>query len=162
MKRILVRAGLSLAGMVVTLLWWTYHGTGSHVESMNHLPAKVLDGGHSLEIQAEATTPSTVRVTFEDARKPVGQQILVESSEKIPAGTRSWTIDVPAGIGGYVELGADHPSPGDTLGATLKVDGREVARQGEKLESPLEPNTAFFVQFEYDDFTQAGSEPPQP
>jgi len=162
MKRILLRAGLSLAGMVVTLLWWTYHDTGSHVESMNHLPAKVLDGGHPLEILTEASTPSTVHVTFEDLRKPVGQQILIQSSEKIPAGTRSWTIDVPAGIGGYVELNADHPVPGDTVAATLKVDGRELGRQAEKLESPLEPNTAFFVQFEYDDFSTAGTEPADP
>jgi len=159
MKRILLRAGLSVLGVAVTLLWWTYRGTGSHVESMNHLPAKVAEGGNHLEILTDASTPSTVRVTFEDPRKPVGQQILIETWEKIPAGTRSWTIDVPDGIGGYIELNADHPNPGDALAATVKMNGREVARQAEKLESPLEPNTAFFVQFEYDDFSKASSEP---
>jgi hypothetical protein len=148
--------------VAVTLTWWSYHGTGSNVQSMSSLPAKVRDGGNQLEILTDASTPSTVRVSFEDLRKPVGQQILIEAWEKIPAGTRSWTIDVPGGIGGYIELNADHPNPGDTLSATVKMNGREVARQAEKLERPLEPNTAFFVQFEYNDLSKAGSEPDSP
>lgn len=153
MKRLVIRLGLSALGVVATLLWWTYHDKGSSAHSMSHIPAKVGDGGNRLEISVEASTPSTMRVSFDDLRKPAGEQILIDSWEKIPAGAHTWAVDVPSGIGGYIELGADNPNPGDTLTQRVKVNGKAVDEQTDRLEGRLQPNTAFFVQFHADDFS---------
>jgi hypothetical protein len=158
MKKILVRAGLAVLGMVVVLTWWTYHDTGSNVHSTSSIPTKVGVGGNQLEVFTDASTTSTMRISFSDLRKPVGSQQILDSWERTPAGTRTWTIDVPNGIGGYIELEADHPNTGDALSVRIKMNGREVDTQTEKLERPLEPNTAFFVQFQYDDYSKAFDE----
>jgi hypothetical protein len=159
MKKLILRLGLSALGVAATLLWWTYHDQGSSAQSVGHIPAKVGEGGNQLVVETETTTPSTFRINFDDLRKPVGQQILVQSWERIPAGPHSWTVDIPSGIGGYIELEADHPSPGDTLTQHIRINGKEVDSQSERLDSALQPNTAFFVQFHRDDFSSAEAEP---
>ena len=159
MKRLLTRLGLSVLGTVLTLLWWTYHDKGSNAQSMSHIPAKFAAGGNQLVIEAEASTPSTLHIDFSDLSKPVGQQILLNASEKIPAGLHTWTVDIPSGIGGYIELEADHPSSGDTLTQRIKVNGKEVDSQTERLDGALRPNEAFFVQFQRDDYSQAEALP---
>jgi hypothetical protein len=159
MKKLILRLGLSALGVAATLLWWTYHNTGSSAQSVSHIPAKVGEGGNRLVVETETTTPSTFRINFDDLRKPIGQQILVESWEKIPAGPHSWTVDIPSGIGGYIELEADHPRPGDTLTQRIHINGKEVDSQSERLDSALQPDTAFFVQFHRDDFSRAEVEP---
>jgi len=161
MKRILIRLGLSVLGTVITLLWWTYHDTGSKAQSMNHIPAKVAEGGNQLVIEVEGSTASTMRIDFEDLSKPSGQQILLNAWEQVPAGLHTWTVDIPGGVGGYIEFEADHPNPGDTLTQRVRVNGKEVDHQTEKLDSPLQPNTAFFVQFQRDDFSHAEVMPEQ-
>jgi len=152
MKKLILRLGLSVLGVVATLLWWTYHDKGSNAQSMSHIPDKLGEGGNQLVVEAETTTPSTLRLSFEDLRKPAGQQILLDAWEKIPAGPHTWTVDIPSGIGGYVELEADHPNSGDTLTQRIKFNGKQVDSQSERLDSTLQPNTAFFVQFQRDDF----------
>jgi hypothetical protein len=161
MKRLLLRLGLSVLGTVVTLLWWTYHDKGSSAQSMSHIPAKVADGGNQLVIEVEGSTASTMRIDFEDLSKPVGQQILLNAWEKVPAGPHTWTVDIPSGIGGYIEFEADHPNPGDTLTQRVKINGKEVDSQTDRLDTALEPNTAFFVQFERNDFSHAEAMPEQ-
>jgi hypothetical protein len=159
MKKLILRLGLSALGVAATLLWWTYHDTGSSAQSMSHIPAKVGEGGNRLVVETETTTPATLRINFDDLRKPIGQQILLESWEKIPVGPHSWTVDIPSGIGGYIELEADHPNPGDTLTQRIRINGKEVDSQSDRLDSALQPNTAFFVQFHRDDFSSAEAEP---
>ncbi len=158
MKRLLIRLGLSILGTVITLLWWTYHGAGSHAQQVSHVPAKVLQGGNQLVIATEASAPSTMRISFEDLSRPIGEQIVVESWEKIPAGSRTFTVDVPSGIGGYIELEADHPNAGDALTVSVKVNGQNIEHETDKLDRPLEPNTAFFVQFHHDDYSKAAAD----
>jgi hypothetical protein len=162
MKRLLLRIGLAVLGCVATLLWWTYHDKGSTVQSSSHIPAKVGEGGNQLEVSVETTTPSTMRIDFNDLRKPTGEQMLLNSWEKIPAGSHTWTIDVPSGIGGYIELEADHPNAGDTLTQRIKINGKEVDQQTDRLNGALEPNTAFFVQFHTDDYSKPNAESDQP
>ena len=94
-------------------------------------------------------------VTFEQLDKPSGQQELLNSWEDIPAGARSWTILMPAGIGGYVELEATKPSPGAEISMRVRMNGELVDEQADKLEKALEPNTAFFVQNHFDDYSKA-------
>jgi hypothetical protein len=162
MNRLLLRVGLSIFGCVATLLWWTYRDKVSSVQSSSHIPAKVAEGGNQLEVSVEASTACTMRIDFNDLRKPSGQQMLLQSWEKIPAGSHTWTIDVPSGIGGYIELNADHPNSGDTLTERVKINGKEVAHQTDRLNGALEPNSAFFVQLHYDDYSKASSEADEP
>jgi len=159
MKRLLIRLGLLVLGTVVTLLWWTYHDKGSSAQSISHIPVKVGQGGTQLVIEVEGSTSSTVRIDFEDLSKPSGQQILLNAWEKVPAGPHTWTVDIPSGVGGYIEFEADHPNPGDTLSQRLKVNGKEVDSQTERLDSALQPNTAFFVQFQRNDFSRSDAAP---
>jgi hypothetical protein len=153
MRKLLVRGGLSLLGIALTLTWWTYGPKGRSVASEDHIPAKVGTGGQALQIEAESSSPATMRVSFEDLSKSVGEQELLQSWENIPAGTHSWSIDVPLGVGGYIELGADHPNTGDTLSMRVRMNGRLLDEQTEKLNAPLEPNTAFFLQDHFDDYS---------
>lgn len=159
MKRLLIRAGLSLLGVAITLSWWTWgpKGKDTHQEQ-SYIPAKVLGGGQSLEIDAESSSAATMSVTFEDLNKSSGEQMLLDSHEKIPAGPHSWIIDVPAGLGGYIELEADHPNPGDTLTMRVHMNGNLADEQTDKLDQPLEPNTAFFLQDHFDDYSKAAEQ----
>src|SRR5262245_977162 len=159
MKKLLLRLGLSVLGTAITLIWWTYHDKGSNAQSMNHIPTRVAQGGNQLVIEVQGSTDSTMRVDFEDVSKPSGQQILLNAWQKVPAGSHSWTIDIPSGIGGYIEFEADHPNPGDLLTQRVKINGKEVDSQTERLDSPLQPNTAFFVQLERDDFSRLEASP---
>ena len=159
MKKLLLRLGLSVLGTIVTLLWWTYHDKGSNAQSMSHIPAKLAEGGNQLLVEVEGSTPSTMRIDLEDLSKPAGQQILMSAWEKVPAGPHTWTVDIPSGVGGYIEFEADQPKPGDTLTQRVKINGKEVDSQTERLDSPLEPNTAFFVQFQRNDFSHTDAAP---
>jgi len=161
MKKLLLRLGLTVLGTVATLLWWTYRdkGASSSAQSMSHIPVKVADGGNQLTIDVEGSTASTLRLDLQDLRKPVGQQILLNAWEKVPSGAHSWTVDIPNGIGGYIEFEADHPNPGDTLTQRVRINGKEVDSQSERLDSALQPNTAFFVQCERDDFSRLAAAP---
>ncbi|PYU56728.1 MAG: hypothetical protein DMG55_22790 [Acidobacteria bacterium] len=99
-----------------------------------------------------------MRVSFSQHDNPAGEQQTVETYEKIAAGTRSWTIDVPAHVGGDIEIGADKPSPGDRLAMKVKSNGRLVNEQTETLDQPLKSGYVFFLQVHYDDYSKAGSE----
>jgi hypothetical protein len=158
MKRLLVRGAFASLGLAVTLAWWTYNPRGKGPASQSTIPAKIGSGGQMLAIEADSSSPATMRVSFEQLDKPIGEQILLESWEKIPAGTRMWTIDVPPGVGGYIELGADHPNAGDVLTMRVHMNGNLVDEQTDKLDKPLEPNTAFFVQDHFDDYSKAAEE----
>ena len=121
--------------------------------SGSHLPAKVGRGGQTLQIDAENSCPATVRVSFESLSKSISQQQALQSSENIPAGKSSWNIDVPPGVGGYIQLAADGPNPGDTLTLRIRMNGRLLDEQTDKLNAPLEPKTAFFLRDHFDDYS---------
>jgi len=158
MKRLAIRAGLAVLGMAITLTWWTIHRGDSHTQSSSRIPDKVWSGGHTLEIEVESTSAATMHVSFSQHDKPAGEQQTLETYEKIAAGARSWTIDVPAHVGGYIEIEAQKPNPGDRLAMKVKSNGKLVDEQTEKLDQPLQSGYAFFLQVHYDDYSNAGSE----
>jgi hypothetical protein len=158
MRKLLIRGGLSALGVVTALLWFSYGPKGKSVASQSHIPTKVGTGGQTLEIDAESSSPATMSVSFDNLSKPIGEQLLLNTWEKIPAGTHSWSIDVPAGVGGYIELDADHPNVGDSLTMRIHMNRKLVDEQSEKLNSPLEPNTAFFLQDHFDDYSNRAPE----
>ena len=72
----------------------------------------------------------------------------------MPAGTYRWTIDVPGGTGGYVELNAVTPKAGDRLKFRILANGRTVFEDSDELLQPLEPGYAFFVQAYFEDYAK--------
>lgn len=158
MKRLAVRLGLALLGMVLTLTWWTIHPGNSHIQSSSHIPDKVWSGGNTLEIEVDSSTAATMRVSFSQHDKPAGEQQTMETYEKIPAGAHSWTISVPARVGGYIEIEADKPSVGDKLSMKVKSNGKLADEQSEKLEQALQSGYVFALQVHFDDYAKAGAE----
>jgi hypothetical protein len=144
----------SVAGLVLVLGWWTLTGEGDdpNHESADRIPELVWDGGGGrLAIEADTTTAAQMRVSFSE-RGENGEERSLQAWEDVGAGHHSWTIEVPAGVGGTVELGAVDPQPGDSMGWTLRVDGQTVDEQLDSLEQPLEEGYAFFLQTYFDDY----------
>jgi hypothetical protein len=144
----------TIAGLAVVLAWWTIRGPGDdHTESTRKIPAVVWDGGAgSMTIHAETSCPAQMRVGFSDHREDVEDPRSLNAWEDIPAGRHSWTIDVPAEVGGYVELSATEPKPGDTLSWSIEAAGTTVDEQSETLEQPLQQGYGFFIQSYFDDY----------
>ena len=158
MKSLLTRLGLAVLGVGLTLAWWTIHPGKSTTESSDRIPTVVGAGGHKLEIEAESDGAATMRISFSEHDKAIGEQKTLNSWEKFPSGSRSWAIDVPAHVGGYIEVGADHPNVGDRLSLRIRMDGKLIDEQMEKLDSPLQSGTAFFLQAYYEDYSNAAKE----
>jgi len=158
MKSVLIRLGLAALGVAATLTWWTLHPGNSHTQSSDQIPSKVWTGGHTLAVEVESDAAATMRISFSQHDKPIGEQQTLETYEKIPAGARSWTIDVPSQVGGYIEIQAENPNVGDRLSMRIRVDGKLIDEQIEKLDAALQPNTAFFLQDHFDDYSNAASE----
>lgn len=151
MNKLLLRTALPL--IVIAALAWFAFGRKGGSASASHLPEKVGRGGQTLEIDAQNSCPATMRVSFENPSKLAGQEPSIQSSQKILAGESSWSIDVPPGVGGYIELDADRPNPGDTLSMRIRMNGRLLDQQTDKLDSPLQPKAAFFLRDHFDDYS---------
>ncbi len=145
MQNLLKRGVMSILGVVVMLAWWSFRGSDANTESADKIPVKVWDGGAgTMTIDVESTSAAQMRVSFSELGKDDGRSL--ETYEDVPAGSHSWTIDVPARTGGYVELSAVDPKPGDKLSWKVSVNGSVVSEQAETLAQPLEENTGFFLQ----------------
>lgn len=143
----------SLVGLALVLGWWTLRGPGaSDTETSDSIPSVVWDGGKAVTIRTDTTCPAQLRVSFNDHAEDVESPRSLESWEDVPAGTHSWTIDVPHEVGGYVELSAENPKPGDRLHWTIQLGGDTIDEQTETLEQALEPGAGFFLQSYFDDY----------
>ena len=143
----------TLVGLALVLAWWTLRGPhDDHTDTANHIPTVVWNGGAgTLLISAETTTAAQMRVSFhEQSQDPKAR--LLETYEDVGPGPHTWTIDVPKDVGGYVELSATSPHPGDHLHWTLTAAGNTVDEQDETLEKPLEPGYGFFIQAYFEDY----------
>ena len=154
MGNLVKRGALAVLGVAVTLTWWTLRGGGTGAQTQQGIPGRVWDGGGgTLTIQVETTCPAKMSIGF-DARDEEKRRSL-EVWEAVPAGARSWTIDVPPRAGGYIELNAESPKVGDQLKWTLSLNGQVIDEQSETLQEALQPNHAFFLQLHEDDYSQA-------
>ena len=144
----------ALVGLVLVLAWWTIRGPGdSGGEQSDHIPAVVWGGGAgSMAIHAETSGPAQMRVSFSDHGENVEKPRSLETWQDVPAGSHDWTIDVPAAVGGYVEITAKSPQPGDKLRWSIQVGGNTVDEQSDTLEKPLEQGWAFGLQSYFDDY----------
>lgn|SRR5262245_3330441 len=145
----------AVLGCALVLAWWTIRGPGDDAnhESASQIPATVWEGGGArLAIDAHASTAAKMRVSFSQGSEG-RQDRSLETWEDVSAGDHAWTIDVPSGVGGYVELEAVDPKPGDELSWKLSVDGETVDEQADALEKPLQKNYAFALQAYFDDYS---------
>jgi len=157
-KKLALRVGSALLGMVVVLAWWTYRGS-TNTETSSHIPTSVWGGGPAkIAVDVESTSPATMRISFNEREKPTGEQKLLETWEKMPAGSKTFAVEAPARVGGYIEFEADQPKPGDKLKWRVTINGHVVGQEEEVLDKPLEPNTAFFLQLHFDDYSDAQRE----
>jgi len=147
----LVKQGLiAVLGLVIVLAWWSWTGDGTS-ETSEGIPAKVWEGGAArLTVEVENTCPARFNLTFNE-REQDGRSL--ETWTKVGAGTHSWSIDVPARVGGYIDFTAENPQVGDRLAWRVKVDGRVVDEQSQTLEQELEPNYAFGLQAYFEDYS---------
>lgn len=159
LKKLGVRMLVALLGMAVTLAWWTYRGHDTNTESRGQIPTSVWGGGPAkITVEVETTTPSTMRIDFNERDKEPGQQKMLQTSEKIGVGTKTWTVEVPSKVGGYIELEADHPKVGDKLKWRVTINGEQVGQQEWTLDKELEKSTAMFLQLHFEDYAQAAEE----
>lgn len=139
-------------GLAVVLAWWTFSQNNVSTQSVaTAIPERVWGGGAgALTIEAETSSRAQMSVSFSRD----GEDGYLESVEEIGAGSHRWTIDVPREVGGYVELGAVAPKPGDTLSIRVLADGRSVFEDSDRLEEALEPGYAFFLQAYFADYAK--------
>jgi len=158
-KKIGVRLIMAALGMAITLAWWTYRDHGTKTESRDQIPSSVWGGGPArITVEVETTTPSTMRIDFNERGKEPGQGKMLQSWEKIGSGTKTWTVEAPAKVGGYIEFEADHAKVGDRLKWRVSINGEQVGQDEWTLDKELEKNTAMFLQLHFDDYSQAAQE----
>lgn len=151
MNRLVRRVLLSVLGIAVTLAWWSMRGNDAQVTSADEIPATVWGGGGgTLTITVRTTCAARLLVSFYE-RQEDGQAM--ETWQDMEAGERTWSIDVPRGVGGTMELGAVEPKVGDTLSWQIRLNGQVVDEQFDELKEPLQDGYAFFIQSDFEDYS---------
>src|SRR5512139_2767731 len=116
-----------IATMVLSLAiaWVVLKGRGGESAdggAGGGIPATVFGGGAAtLTIEATTSEPARVTAVFE------GDDLL-ETHQDVPAGTHTFTVDVPANVGGVVEVGIENPPVGATVELVCRVNGEFVLR----------------------------------
>ncbi len=155
MTGLLKRGALTILGVAVTLGFWTVRDrfTDRASASLSRIPNKVWSGGNRIEVEVETSARARVSASFETGNAPddASHQYL-ETWEKVEPGRHTFTIDVPAQVGGMVEIDSEDPKVGDTVRIALKVGGSVVAEDRATLSEPLRPGYGFFAQLYLDDF----------
>ena len=100
-------------------------------------------------MEVEATTPARFHIGFSVEEKDE----TLEAWTPVTAGTHTWTIEVPADAGGYIDLDAESPTVGDKLSWKILLNGKTVEEQTETLDEPLAEGYGFGLQSYYDDYS---------
>ncbi|HEV8525036.1 MAG TPA: hypothetical protein VGQ71_11090 [Terriglobales bacterium] len=148
MKKLATRAAISLLGMAITLGWWSLRGnSGSADHTLEKIPAAVWEGGGSrLTIEAEVSDPARINAAFHGPAPSGDERRYLEAWENISAGRHSWTIALPAGTGGVLDLGIPEPKIGSRISWTVTLNGQTIVQESDALEKPLEAGYAFGLQ----------------
>ena len=150
MNRLIGRLLMTVLAVAVSFVWWSIRGGNSGSKHTNGIPTTVCGGGGGqLTIDVRSTCPTHFMISFSDDEEEL------EASEELAVGPHSWTIDIPRGVGGYIELNAVEPKVGDQLTWQIRLNGKVVDEQTDELTEPLEEGYAFFIQSYYDDYSTA-------
>lgn len=141
MQNLMKRAAVAVLGMIVTLAWWSIRGDDT-TEGMNSIPTVVWSGGAGkVTIEVESSEPSRMALMLSQNTED-GKSL--EAHELVAAGRHSWTIDVPADVSAHISLSAENkPAVGAKMSWTIKVNGRVIDTQENKLEEPLREGWGF-------------------
>ena len=157
MQRLVRKAAMTVLGVALMLGFWTVRGWlegNAHAESASRIPEKVWNGGGAkIVLEEEASDEGTVSASFE-TRVPIDdpKHKMLETWEKVGPGKHSYTIDVPPGVGGYVEMSLKEPKVGSSVRITVKVGDRVVGEDSSTLDSPLKPGYGFAAQVYFEDY----------
>jgi hypothetical protein len=152
---LLKRGAFTILGVAVTLGFWTVRGwfTDQASASLSHIPEKVWDGGGGrVVIEVETTSRATVSASFEENQADRSEHPYLETWQKVDPGLHTFTIEVPANVGGMVEVDSEDPKVGDKVRIAVKVDGSIVGEDVAELNEPLKPGYGFFVQVSLEDY----------
>jgi len=150
MQQILKRIAVAILGVAVTLAWWSFTGDGGSSNEVKGIPATVWDGGGGmLAVEVETTSQARFSMSFSD-----NYDRSMNAWTMVEPGSHNWTVNIPPGAGGYIELGAQEPKVGDKLEWKITLDGKPVEDQSETLTEPLKSGYAFFLQSYYDDYSK--------
>jgi len=147
----------AIAGVAICIAIWTIQdklSAGGDADSADSIPTQVWGGGAgTVTIQAEVNQPAILTASFENnlAIDDPNHEYL-ESWQKIPAGTHTFNIDVPANVGGSVELRVDEPTVGASIKIAVLIDGRVVSESSDHLDAPLEAGYGFAAGMELEDY----------
>lgn len=149
----------AIAGVAICIAVWTIQDRltgGGGSESADSIPTEVWGGGGgTVAIDIEASEPAVVAVSFESDGPIDGvDHDYLETWQKVPAGSHTFEIDVPAGVSGFAEVRIDEPSVGATLKIVVRADGKVVGEDFQRLEKPLEDGYGFFAQLEVEDYAR--------
>lgn len=153
MLQTLVRKVLgAIAGVVICIAIWSIQDKlfGGGGDTAKAIPAEVWGGGGGVvTIEAEASEPAVVSVSFEDDTHE-----FLETWQEIPAGKHSFDIDVPAGVSGSVWVRVDEPSVGAKVKLVIRANGEVIGEDAMTLEKPLEAGYGFAAGLEVEDYAR--------
>lgn len=151
MNRLIKRLLMMALSIAVTYAWYTIRGWNSDSEHSNGIPTSVWGGGGGqMTIEMRSTCPTRFMISFAN-----DDEDEYAASEELEAGPHSWTIDVPRGAGGYIDLTANEPKVGDQLSWRILLNGEVIDEQFDELAEPLEDGYAFGLTSYYDDYSTA-------
>lgn len=159
MNSLLKKVLTSVGGLALVLGFWTIQGKifGSSEKTIDKIPAKVWEGGGTtLVIETDSNNSAVVRALFESTSKTNGTPVRsLGTYEKIAPGHHTWTVDVPATVGGDLEFQAEDPKPGARLTWTVRTGDKVLKQESETLDTALHANEAFFLKLDSEDFSVA-------
>jgi hypothetical protein len=135
---------MSAMGLALVSGWWTFQektSSGKASGGNDRVPAKVWEGGGTtLTIDVESSDSAVLRAYFAATAENSGIPVRsLDTYEKVPAGSHSWTIDVPSAVGGDLEFQADNPKSGSRLPWTVRSGGirrRRFRCDGARISPP--------------------------
>jgi hypothetical protein len=149
----------AIAGVAICIAIWTVQDKlkgGDGNQSAGSIPTEVWGGGAgTVTIEAEASEPAVISASFE-TNLPIddAKHQYIDTWQKIPAGKHTFTIDVPANVGGSIELRVDQPKLGATIKVAVLVDGRVVSENTDHLDQPLEKGYGFATGIQIEDYAR--------
>ena len=154
---ILVRRVLrAIGGVLICIVIWTVQDrlSGGGSQSADAIPAEVWGGGGSVvTIEAEASAPASISASFDNNRAiDDSDHEYLETWQELDAGPHTFNISIPPDVSGSVWLRIDKPDVGATIKLAVKVDGKLVKEDFDRLEAPLEAGYGFSIGIELDDY----------
>ena len=154
---IVKRAAFGIMGTVGVLAYWSLRGSNSSSKASEGIPPQVWGGGGAkLSVDVESSAPARFSITFDERNKTDARSL--ETWTKVGPGPHSWTVDVPARVGGYIDFDAEDPKVGDQLHFKIMINNQIVDEQADTLKEPLQSGYAFGIQAHFEDYSRGNAQ----